>query len=226
MSPRNTSTRLFIAQKPSFYGISLSSASFSECTRVLLACLFSDSHCRYTSIAYCTVGLDLSTVTVAYRRGDVCIRFCGRGSASTVARRKASYFRGIPRHFYSSHRLLVHIVLDVRQRLLQPFLQMHKTLFVVNAGEGLTVISRATCRGFSGHFPMKTYLARFHCLEESTSLCCRFGCEQEETREHLLSCPQLTSLRKKTIGSENFPQTLSLNYLLQLDNFLAVSKIT
>ena len=81
-------------------------------------------------------------------------------------------------------------------------------------------------RFLSGHFPMKTYLARFHCLEESTSLCCRFGCEQEETREHLLSCPQLTNLRKKTIGSEKFPQTLSLNYLWQLDNFLAVSKIT
>ena len=86
-------------------------------------------------------------------------------------------------------------------------------------------VTRLT-RFLSGHFPMKTYLARFHCLEESTSLCCRFGCDQEETREHLLSCPQLTNLRNKTIGAANSPQTLSINYLLQLDNYLAESKIT
>ena len=81
-------------------------------------------------------------------------------------------------------------------------------------------------RFLSGHFPMKTCLARFHSLEEDTSLCCRFGCDQEETREHLLSCPQLANLRDKTIGSENFPQTLSRNYLLQLDNFLEKAKVT
>ena len=87
-------------------------------------------------------------------------------------------------------------------------------------------VTRLT-RFLSGHFPTRAYLARFHCLPEQLTSQCRFGCPDEETREHLLSCSHLTTLRRANyLYDSAFPHRLSLDYLAHLDAFLASLKLT
>ena len=87
-------------------------------------------------------------------------------------------------------------------------------------------VTRLT-RFLSGHFPTRAYLARFHCLPEQLTSQCRLGCPDEETREHLLSCPHLNTLRRANyLYDSAFPHRLSLDYLSHLDDFLASLKLT
>ena len=66
-------------------------------------------------------------------------------------------------------------------------------------------------RFLSGHFSTRAYLARFHCLPEQQTSQCRFGCPDEETRDHLLSCPHLTTHRHTNFLYDHvFPYRLFL----------------
>ena len=61
------------------------------------------------------------------------------------------------------------------------------------------------CRFLSGHFPCKVFLNRIQILKhKEEELGCRFCQETIESRDHLLDCPSLLSLRQQLIGEHSW----------------------